>query len=304
MSKQLLTAVGAGAASVLIALPMVSGSPFGFMLYYVAALPLYLAGLALGPTAGLIAAFSSVVLAGLLGGSVLAGVFGLSHALPAVMIIRRALMQAPVPPNGNGDWYPAGRLIAGLSGAGAAMILGATLWLSQGSAGLSEVVAERLADLGTNSAFGNLPLAEVLTPILPGMMAASWVTMAIINGVFAQSILTKAGRNARPSPEYADLRLPEGLNWVIIGAALAALVLPGEFGYAARNMVLVLAAPYFFAGLGTCHRWARNRNQTTGILTVMYVLLVLFGWPMLLITGLGMYDQWRNRPSKGGVSTT
>lgn len=304
MSKQLLTAIGAGAASVMIALPMINGSSFGLMLYYVAALPLYLAGLALGPTAGFIAAVSSVVLAGVLGGTVLAGVFGLSHAVPAVMIMRRALMQAPQPPAGTGEWYPVGRLLAGLSGIGALVILFAVVWAMQGATPLSEVISAGLTEFGDQSAFGDLPLAEMLTPILPGMMAASWVTMAIVNAAIAQNILVKAGRNARPSPEYADLRLPEGLNWAIIAAALAALILPGEFGYAARNIVLVLAAPYFFAGLGACHRWARNRSHPTATLVVFYILLILFGWPMLFVTGYGMLDQWRKRPSKGGSPQT
>ncbi len=316
MQKGALIAVGAGIASIVISLPAFTGSSAGVLLFYLAALPLYMAGLALGPTAGVIAAAAGMIGAGLAGGSVLAGVYGITHALPALIVSRRALLKSA-----DGEWFPVGRIVSSLSMTASAILVASSVWVSSQGGGLEAVIIGNLSgsELLVNFAGqlnqmqpGGEPvtapvLARVVAPVLPGVMGLVWVMTAVINAVIAQSILVKAGRNLRPTPKYTRLALPDVLSFGLISAALAVLVFSGEVEYAAQNVVLALAAPFVFAGLGAVHRWARGRSHPTAILIAVYVVLLWLGWPVVLITALGMYQQWsvRSNPpaAPGGGSS-
>ena len=89
MPKETLIAIGAGVLSATLATAFLSRAPGALFLVYLASLPLFMAGLALGPKAGMVSSAVGFMAAGLVGGGLSAGMFGLMQALPAWMIVRQ-----------------------------------------------------------------------------------------------------------------------------------------------------------------------------------------------------------------------
>ena len=77
MPKNTLIALGAGVLAALAATAFLSRAPGALMLVYFADLPLFMAGFAFGPQAAAIGGAAGFIAAGLIGGGIAAGVFGI-----------------------------------------------------------------------------------------------------------------------------------------------------------------------------------------------------------------------------------
>ena len=114
-----------------MATAFLSRVPGALFFVYLASLPLFMAGLALGPKAGMISSAVGFMAVGLVGGSLSAGVFGLMQALPAWMIVRQMLLQRPAgvgPGSESGqraviEWYPPGDMLCWLTMLAAGMLV-------------------------------------------------------------------------------------------------------------------------------------------------------------------------------------
>ena len=78
----------------------------------------------------------------------------------------------------------------------------------------------------------------------------------------------------------------------MIAAALLALMGSGEMEYTGRNLAMILAVPFFFLGLAVVHTWARRKAHTTMMLVAFYLILVMSGWAILFVTGIGIIELW------------
>ncbi len=313
MSKETLIAIGAGVLSAVSAMTLFGHIPGAMIFVYLAPLPLFMAGLSAGPRAVTIGGGVGFMLAGLLGGGMAAGVFGLIQVLPAWLVVKQSLLQRPAgAPGDQPKWYPAGNTLCWLT-----MLAGALLVVAAAVASLSDDLTFSAAvtkNLGRVfkaiapelDAVERSSIVGVITPIFPGAVGVSWVLMTIINATLAQGILVRMGHNLRPSPAYAGLELPQWMSWPLLGSAVLALLGSGEIEYTGRNLAMVLAVPYFFLGLAVVHIWARRLSFTGLMLASFYLVLLLSGWVMLVVAGIGMLEQWRGLrgeapgPAKGG----
>ena len=106
-------------------------------------------------------------------------------------------------------------------------------------------------------------------------------------------MLARFGRNLRPTPELADIELPQLLTLALGIAGAAALIGPDGVGFLGRNLFLILLVPFFFLGLGVVHAVARKFSpQRPFILVAAYAAMLVLGWPVALVAGLGLFDQW------------
>jgi len=309
ISPNIAVGLGAGALSAALYLAIQLASPGALIFAYLSPLPLYLAGLSLGPVIALIAALTGAVLALLLGGAIDGLSYAVLNAAPAVMLIKLALLSRN-DENGQAEWYPLGRLVAWLS-AGAAIyfvaalmlanMLGTGLW--DGVAlFLDNMVSGLASDTGREPAPALRQLTQQASTWLPAMIGISWMTMQVINATLAQGLTKRFARNLRPSPDLVDFDLPGPLVYALVLAGAGAL-LDGSLGLIARTLSVFAAYPYFFAGLAVVHALARRLAAKNILLAVFYVLLIMLGWPFLLVTGLGLMDQWidiRKRFSSAG----
>ncbi len=305
MSKDMLIALGGGGLSAAAFMAFLAGSPgpLTLVFVYLAPLPLLLVGLGLGAKAGTVAGVTGFMVAGLAGGAMTAGPYGLLHALPAALVVRQALLQRPAGPAGGVQWYPVGSILSWLTVLGAAIFLVAVLVShAAGEAGIEGAVStflDRLLEVVAPSLFGETERANWvarLTPWFPGSMVVSWLVMTAVNGVLAQALLVRMGRGLRPKTPLADLKLPEWMSSLLVVSAAVALLGPGELEYIGGNLVIILAAPFFFLGLAVIHALARRAVPMAMLLAVFYFvfygLLLITDWTAIMVAAIGLIEQW------------
>lgn len=282
-----------GGAAACLYLAMALGTPGALILVYMTQLPLFVAGLWLGTGAAALAGLfgSLVVLAAsdLLG----AAIFAALNAGPVALLVRQALL-ARRGADGTVVWYPPGLLAAWMTAlaltgiAAALLLLGGPHGLQ---AALREVVATALDRLARRPLPDRDQVAAALAMIIPGILAASWMIMAIVNAALAQGVLARFGASWRPSPDPAGLGLP---LWVpaALGLAVAATVFGGAPRFVGINMMIALSVPFCLAGLAVLHAAARRLPHPAIALFGFYMVAGLFGWPFLAIALLGLLESW------------
>ena len=300
----------ASAVPLLIALSAPGGVPFMLLV----PLPLFLSGLSMGPSAATVSAVTAclalslmvVVTVAQISGSLAiavadgAGMFigtAITLGVPVTILVRQALLSRTTD-DGSVEWYPAGPLVVWLTGIGVLMLGFSLLSFVLFAAGpsLEAVFTDQLAEAL------RLMLPEAEDPQLQEAATAaaqiglgagldSWLMVIAANGILAQGVLRRFGRNLRPAPDITALALPHWLGLALAATALVALLATGDLGFVARSLLIVLLLPYFFAGLAVVHAACRNRGARAILLIVFYLILVMFAWLAALVAGLGLLDQ-------------
>ena len=299
MPREALIGVGAGLASAVASLAFMVGGPFALMLVYLSPMPLMAVGLMSGPRVTVIGAGAGLVATGLGGGIASMLVFGAIQAFPAVLVVYLALLHhKSAEPEGHQSaiaWYPVGHIPAHLGILGGLLLLLMAVFAA--NPGLSSLVSTHLGEAFELMAphlpgEGRQRFADILTPLFPGALAASWVIMTVVNGVMAQGLVVRMEKNLRPRPQYSAVNLPHWLSWPLVIAAAVALAGSGEWEYIGRNAAIVFATPYFLLGLSVVHNLARRVSHTGSLLVVFYLVIVISLWATVVIAGIGVVEQW------------
>jgi len=112
--RQLGLGLAAGLLSALLFLSVVKGIAFGFVLSYVAPLPVMMAGLGVGIGASVTAGLVGMVVVTLGFGEISALSYLVAAALPSWVVCNRAMMWRQ-PQDGPTEWYPPGLVLAWLT---------------------------------------------------------------------------------------------------------------------------------------------------------------------------------------------
>lgn len=282
------TAMGALGAA--LYLTVLTGSPAAVILAYLAQLPLFAAGLWLGVGCGAAAGATAAAILLAIGDLSAAAAFAALYAAPIVVLVRQALL-ARRGPDGLLEWYPPGQLTAWLTGLGL-VALGGALAFFGGPSRIEALLRDLLApaiDRFADGGEGADGIIHILALITPGAVAASWMAMTASNAVLAQGVLARFGKAWRPSPDLAALALPLWLSAVLAVAVMLSL-LGGAARFYGINMLIVLSVPFCLAGLAVLHAAMRRLPHRQIPLVAFYVLAGLFGWPLVVITVLGVLD--------------
>jgi hypothetical protein len=298
-------AIGGGVLSGLLFLSTLAG-PTLIMLQYLSQLPLFAVGLGLGLGPAIIASLvaSAIPLAvdgprGL--------IFVFAHAIPVVVLVRQALLNRPAA-NGVAEWYPPGPMLVFLGAYGAGAVVLASLLLSGHDGGMAGAVVELFEQ--TLEVLNGEPLDTISREavaayafVLPAMIGVSWLIMVAVNGVLAQSLLVNFGRALRPTPAFATLRLPDWPAYVVgVAAVLWLIAGPGNIGFAAAAVLIVMLTPFFIQGLAVVHVAVRRLPARLIILIFFYMFLLFLLWPMIAVTVLGVAEQWLRLRRRLGVA--
>jgi hypothetical protein len=295
MPREAMLAIAFGAASGLLFLSLMSGSLVAMLLVNLTQLPLFLAGLMLGPKAAAIAGATGAL--GTLGASTLEGalLFAIGYAAPVVLLSAQALRWRE-DAEGRRWWYPPGYLVAWLValalaavGAGALFTLGAPGGFEGAVRGLLE---QQLTLLAGGDAGKAAPMAAVMAALFPGVGAATWALFTGANGALAQRLLVWRRRNRRPTPDMVEIGLPHWVAIALAAALAAALLLPGTAGYLGRNALPVLGLAFFVAGLAVVHAAARRLGAPGPLLGAVYALALFVSPVTIAIAALGLIEQW------------
>ena len=298
-------AIGGGLLSGLLFLSTLAG-PTLIMLQYLSQLPLFAVGLGLGLGPAVIASLvaSAIPLAvdgprGL--------IFVFAHAIPVVVLVRQALLNRE-DANGVAEWYPPGPMLVFLSTYAAGAVMLASLLLSGHDGGMAGAVVELFEQ--TLEVLNGEPLDQISREavaayafVLPAMIGVSWLIMVAVNGVLAQSLLVNFGRALRPTPAFAALRLPDWPAYAVGASAVLWLIAgPGNIGFAAAAVLIVMLAPFFIQGLAVVHVATRRIPARLIILIFFYMFLLFLLWPMIAVAVLGLAEQWLRIRSRLGAA--
>ncbi|MEZ5935522.1 MAG: DUF2232 domain-containing protein [Alphaproteobacteria bacterium] len=297
MSQALALAVLAGIISGALGLAPLSGSFALILVSYFVQLPMMLAGLTMGLAAAIVAALAAIVLSALIGGMLAALIFAVAFALPALLVVRQALLSRQDPEAGL-VWYPPGHILAELTVLSVLGLALAFFTLMGEEGGLIGFIEIMLAE-----AFGQFTAATgqpALDPeavrsravFVPSVVACSWLMMAVVNGVVAQAIAVRSGWNRRPSPQLAELELPFWL-WPLMGVAVVLAMLGSTgIGLFGRSALIVLIMPFGFLGLAVIHKFANRWSYRQLGLAAVYAGIIVFNWPILAVIALGLVEDW------------
>lgn len=298
-------ALGCGLGAACLYLTVVLGSPGAFILVYMTQLPLFIAGLWLGAGAAALAGLAASLVLFAASDFIAAAIFTALNVLPVLLLVRQGLL-ARRREDGTLAWYPPGLLTAWLA-ALALIGMGVAFLLLGGPGGLQTALQELVAHVLDRLTGDPLPqrdqVAATLALVIPGVIAASWMIMAFINGALAQGLLARFGVNWRPSPDLATLTLP---RWLPLALAIAGagVAIGGTARFVGINMAIALSVPFGLAGLAVLHVAARRLSHPAMALVTFYTLAGLFGWPLLAVAVLGLLENWlglRRRLAPQGV---
>lgn len=285
----------AGIASGLLFLSTIRGGGLLPVAGYLVQLPILLCGLGLGPLSAALASAGALGTALLASGLLAAAVLLIVQLVPALLVSHRALLH-----RGEAmrlEWYPLGRLVSATALYVGAVALAVILWLETAGVGVEPLV--RLFALHLASGLGGPAATAALEtllagwlPWIPGIVALSWLLMIWANAALAQALLARSGRALRPSPALAELVLP---GWVVpavlLAIAVARLFSEGP-AFAASVVALLGGALLFLAGLAVLHAFVARRRLGRAPLVVLYLLLLLFSWPLVpVVAALGLVEE-------------
>ena len=303
MATPFLIGASAGLVSAALFGSAATATALAGILFYLAPLPICLAGLGWGATAAAIAALAGTVVVGSALGLATGAIFTGAVAMPMALLCYLALLSRPaVGPQGKAsealEWYPIGRLvgwaavIGGVLAAIMVLMLGydadsyrdSIKHLLQHSA-LKEL--DRDGTLINETTIGSL--SSLLARTLPAAFAIVWQTVALFNLWLAGVIVEASGRALRPWPQIDAIELPNAVFLALTGSLLTSF-LPGLAGLLATGLAGALLFAYVLQGLAVLHAFTRGMAFRGLLLTAIYIGILLLAWVAIAIAILGLSE--------------
>jgi hypothetical protein len=298
-----LIGIGAGAAAALLFASVTSGSLLSVLLFYIAPLPMMIAGLGWSHWSALIGAVAGGLAVAALFGPVFFFAFLASAGLPAWWLTYLTMLARPVAAGGNGaaptlEWYPPGRLVmwAAILAVLFVVLAMANIGIDAGSfrTGMHDALAQIL-QVETGAAL-NVPgvsdpqrLIDFLVKALPLAGAVLATVTNVLNLWLAGRIVKFSGRLTRPWPDLAAMTFPRPLALVLIGAAIVTM-LGGMLGIVAGVLVAGLLMAYGVLGFAVLHAITQGLSARGLVLGGVYAAVMVIGWPVLALCLLGLIE--------------
>ena len=306
-----LIGIGAGAAAALLFASVTSGSWLSIVLFYLAPLPIMIAGIGWSHWAALIAALSAALALGLVFGTVFFFAFLAGAGIPAwwlgylVMLARPATVGGHGPNGGSAaalEWYPPGRLVVWAAVLAALIVVVAIPNFGTDAesfrAGLNQALSRMLrietgAPAGTPLTLPGVSNAERLIDFMVTAIPLAAAVLATITNTFnlwlSARIVKFSGLLKRPWPQLSAMTFPP-----LAAAALAIAVILSFFGGLIGIVAGVLTASLLIAfgllGFAVLHAITQGMNSRGFLLGGAYAAVLVFGWPVLALCLLGLIE--------------
>jgi Predicted membrane protein (DUF2232) len=300
MMQVALIGVSAGAATALLFASVASGSALSVPLFYLAPLPILIAAMGWSHWAALIAAVvASASLAAVFGGLFFIA-FMLAIGLPAWWLGYLALLARPATratPDGL-EWYPVGHLVFWAAIIGAGIVIAGILTLGSDLDNFRASLRgslERMLNIQTRepaSPADTAPqsrLLDILVAVLPPAAAVLATITNVVNLWLAERIVKVSGRLRRPPSDLSAMRFPVYAP-AVTAVAVAASFLSGIVGISAGVLAASLLMAYAILGFAVLHMITRGMGSRPFTLGSTYVAVLIFGWPVLVMSLLGLAD--------------
>ncbi len=298
MQNWIFIGLGAGLAAVALHATVVTGSPFSLILFYLAPLPLFLAGLGWGAvTAAAGGLVGSLVLSATIG--IKPGIFFvISTAIAPVVLSHLALKNRPAGVGGavegeaaddDVEWYPEGRLILWCALIACALMT-ITIFVIGGSAegfeaivknSLDAVVAQVTEGVGPDELTRVQQAIQVFSKFAAPIGACVWLLSTLFNLWAASRILNTSGRSPRPWAAFRSYALPR-TSTLAIAVAICASFVPGTIGLIGLVGVALMTTIFTIIGLAVLHGVTLGNPMRPFMLATTYAALFVLSWVIML----------------------
>ena len=309
-------ALAAGSASALMFASIISGALISLLLFYLAPLPLMVAGLGWGPIAATIGGIAAASGLGLMFGLPYCIAFVVTVALPAWWLGHLALLGRPIAAaestNGSQpaapamEWYPVGRILLWIAGFAMLTTIAAMLTLGTDAetitASLKRGLLRILAPRNAAPSGDTERWVSALAIIAPAAAAIVAMMTLTLNLWLAGRITATSGRLHRAWPDLKSAELPP-MTLVALSVALAFCFIGGLAALFAQITATALLMAYAITGFAVLHTLTLALKGRAFWLSCTYAFVVVFGWPVLAMVVLGLADAifgFRQRFTRGG----
>jgi hypothetical protein len=299
-----LIAIAAGCASALMFASIISGALISLLLFYLAPLPLMVAALGWGPISATIGGIVAATGLGAIFGLPYCIAFAVTAALPAWWLGHLALLGRPVTngaSSGNGaspvapalEWYPVGRILLWVSGFAALTTMAALLTLGTDAATITGAMRRGLLRIigprDTASTGETEQWIDALVTIAPVAAAVVAMMTLTLNLWLAARITATSGRLHRPWPDLKSADLPP-MTLAALCVAVAFCFAGGLLAILAQIVTAALMMAYALIGFAVLHTLTLALKSRALWLSLSYVIVVVFSWPVLAMVILGLAD--------------
>jgi hypothetical protein len=296
-------AIAAGCASALMFASLVSGALISLLLFWLAPLPLMMAGLGWGPLTATVGGIAAALGLGAIFGLPYCITFVIMVALPAWWLGYLALLGRPMadPNLGSGpepavvhlEWYPVGRILLWIAGFAVLTTMAALLTLGTDAPTIASAMKRGLLRvLDSRMVTGNADMERVVDAMVTiAPLAAVMVTMIslTINLWLATLVTATSGRLRRPWPDLRATALP-AMTLVASCVAIAFCFTSGLLAILAQVTTTALMAAYALTGFAVLHTVTQSLSSRTFWLICAYAVVVIFTWPVMAMVVLGIAD--------------
>ncbi len=305
-----LIGIGAGAAAALLFASVTSGSWLSILLFYLAPLPIMIAGLGWSHWAALIAAFTGALALAIFFGPVFFFAFLAGAGMPAWWLGYLALLARPggaASHNGAArsdalEWYPPGRLVVWTAMLAALIVVVAIPNFGTDAetfrAGLHNALSRMLrvepgaaagAPIAVPGVSNTGRLITFLVAAIPPAAAVLATITILINLWLSARIVNFSGRLKRPWPQLSTMTFPRPFA-ATLALAMGLSFLDGFVGILAGVLSASLLMAYGILGFAVLHAITHGIKSRPFLLGGVYASVLVFGWPVLALCLLGLSE--------------
>ena len=301
-----LIGIGAGAAAGLLFASVTSGVWLSIPLFYLAPLPIMIAGLGWSHWAALTGALAASLTLGIVFGWVFFFAFLAGAGIPAWWLCYLAMLARPATQGANGrsaaalEWYPPGRLVVWAALLGFLIVLVAIPNFGTDAesfrAGLKAALGQMLRIQGGALADVTAPgttnverLIDFLVSAIPPAAAVLATITNVLNLWLAARVVKFSGRLTRPWPPLSAMTFPRATA-AALAAAIALSFLNNLVGIVAGVLSASLLMAYGVLGFAVLHAVTLGIGSRAFVLAGVYAAVIVLGWPVLALCLLGLIE--------------
>jgi len=137
-------------------------------------------------------------------------------------------------------------------------------------------------------------LNQAFLIVLPGMFTVSFMATMWMNILIMKKLLKKKGIQLKSMDNLNHYKAPDYLVWVVIVLGTI-LFLPMEVPkYISINCLIALMLVYFFQGIAVVSFYFQKKKSPTALRIFFYSLIAVQLYFLILVIGLGFFDNWIN----------
>jgi len=283
----------------------------GAMLLLLASLPIYFTAASYGTHAGVASSIVTIVVTASIASATTAIVAGLIFTIPASIIGHQTNLAQPRE-DGSMEWFPLSKLFFNLCialtlGCLAAAVIGGSVSSASGD----EFRIALMAALKQNPQLAQMSAQELAAfidyflKIVPFIFPAMWLLIHIANYQIATSISRAMNLMPRPKDDIsASINLPKIMIAIGVGSLVISVIASGSIQAIASVIAGVSMMALALVGLADMRLKARNDTFLSVLLTLSYIAILLFLFPIFIFAVGGIIRVYNNNQYITPTSST